>query len=386
MINRAMTKISTHTSNSQLNNLLSYLFMLMNSLLHSQDILLVAAPDTIDKANAVKKDLVWLLDIDVQTYTMPYEKFADTSWNTEFKEEEFKDLVSGKQVWVYADCFSDYKGADLNSKYMFYQHIIETAKDNRAESVNIIYPSFPYARSDKNQNVWSKKKSKKVPTMAKKVMRDASDGFTKNLITLDIHNPAILWMGNDSRLKKTNLEYRRLMEYAMRDLDKSNVEIGSTDLGGTTKIKESANDQWLNNYAADKNRDKTIPNSVKEVMIIPWFAKIKDKDIIIYDDMIDTGGTICQVIDKIHAYWPRSIRIVASHGMFNASAVPKLKEYIEKGIVSEIIVSDSITRKNLPDWITVLPTYTLYANTIASLLQGTWVDRNGAGEFLAQAA
>ncbi len=350
----------------------------MNKLLYSEDILLVWAPDTQDKIEAIQEELSNIININVETYTMPYKKFADWSWNTEFKEEKFEGIISGKQVWVYADCFTDYEEADLNSKYMFYQHIIETAKDNRAESVNIIYPCFPYARSDKNQNIASQWRSKKVPTMAKKVMRDMSDWFTQNLVTLDIHNSAILSMWNASNLNKTNLEYRRLMEYAMRDLDKSNVEIWSTDLWGTTKTKASANDQWLNNYAADKDRDKTIANSVKEVMIYPWHAKITGKDIIIYDDMIDTGWTICQVIEKIAANNPASIRIVTSHGMFNANALKKLEKYILEWTISEVITSDSITRTNSPKWITVLPTHKLFANTIGSLLQWTWVLRNAA--------
>ncbi len=363
----------------------------MEKLLHTQDILLICAPDTESKVIKIKEELTSLLPLDVQTYTMPYDKFADTARNTEIKDtplnESEGDLhvaVQGKQVRVYADCFTDDPSADLNSKYMFYQHIIEIAKDNRAESVNIIYPCFPYWRSDKNDGTWSKNSTKKVPTMAKKVMRDASDGFTKNLITLDIHNPAIFGMWNDNNLKKVNLEYRWMMEYAMRDLDRTNVEIGSTDLWWSNKISNSAADQWLNNYVALKDRDKTISNTVKEVMIFPSFAQITWKDIIIYDDIIDTWGTICKVVDKIIKYKPKSIRIVAPNWMFNNDAYDKLKPYIEQNIVTEIIVSDSVTRSKTLEWVTVLPSYKLFSNAIASLLKGEQVNRNWAWgvEFL----
>lgn len=345
----------------------------MKKLHDLQDLMLVSSPETQEKINAIKEHIESILSINVETYTMPYDKFADGAYNVEFKEQ-----VSGKNIVVYADCYSDVGNGDLNSKYMFYRHILDAASRNRATTIDIIYPCFPYSRSDKEEDAWGNDISKKVPTMATRVVEDAVRHGVSNLITLDVHNQWVFATTKTPSMNITNLYYKWMIDYAMKDLDKENTEVWSTDLGGTKKIGEFAKVVQLNNYIAYKERDKTKPNSVKELFVEKWFSTITGKDIIVYDDMIDTWWTICELIEKLLIMNPRSIKVVSPHWMFNGSALEKLEKYITSWKVKEIIVSDSITRESLPERITVLKTHKLFGNALISLLNGEEVYRNAA--------
>lgn len=345
----------------------------MKKLLENHNIMLVSSPDTAEKTNAIKEELESILTLNVETYTVPYDKFADGAYNT-----EFKNRLSWKHIIVYADCYSDDPSGDLNSKYMFYRHILSACQQNRVDNLSIIYPCFPYSRSDKEADAGWANWSKKVPIMAPLVLDDASRHGVDSLITLDVHNNWIFSRnGIDMPNNIVNLYYKWMIEYAMRDLEKEHIEIGSTDLWWTKKIKDVAKVLSLNNFMVDKDRNKKVANSVSQVFVMQWFASINSKHIIIYDDMIDTWWTICTLIDKLTTqYSPKSITIVSPHGMFNWNALEKLEAYHKSWVLKELIISDSVSRKSLPEWITILKTHRLFANTIASLLEGTSIDRN----------
>jgi len=345
----------------------------MNTIQNNQEILLVATPETIEKVTEIKHHLEDILSVDVQTYTMPYDKFADTAHNVEFKQS-----ISGKNIFIYADCYSDDPSWDLWSKYMFHRHILSACQENRAKNINIIYPCFPYSRSDKEPEAGWNNTSKKVSIMAPWVLDDAHRHWVNSLITVDIHNQWVLsrWWNKPQNI--VNLYYKWMIDYALQWMDKNNTEIWSTDWWWTKKIEWLAQVIELNNYVAFKSRNKTEKNSVKKLFIEKGCATIHGKDIIIYDDMIDTWWTMCKVIEELKNQWARSIKIVSPHGMFNNNALQKIKQWVDEWIVSDVIISDTITRKNTPERVTVLKSYKLFGNTIWSLLQWNQINRNAA--------
>lgn len=335
--------------------------------------MLISTPDTYAKVDQIKQELSELLWYIPEHLTHEYNQFADTSCNV-----ELADSVRGKTVFVYADCFSDGWQWNLPSKYMMYRWILNAATKNGAGQTNIIFPCYPYARSDRQDDSGANPHAKRVAVMAPMVLQDMIGHGVDNLITLDIHNPVVLSGHSDAKLKTINLSYAWMMDYVIQQKDKNNVEIGSTDLWWTKKIGTLAKQISLNNYIAYKERDNTKPNSVKQIFVEKAFAEITGKDIVIYDDMIDTGGTICEVVAKLQQYQPASISVVSPHGMFNGAALEKLGAYVQQWVIESVVVSDSITREQLPEWVTVLPAHKLFANTIASVLKWESIDYNAA--------
>lgn len=334
-------------------------------------LMLVSAWETSKlKVEAIKEWVQDILNSEVIHMNQPMKQFADGSWNVEFDQS-----VRWKILYIYADCFDLTWPWDLNSKYMLYQHIINAATHNWAKSVNVVYPCYPYARSDRPDDPWLSPNAKRVSVMAQRVLRDLEFEHVKRVITLDIHNSAVLWW--EQNIERINLSYWRLVENAIDGMDRSNIEVWSTDEGWTKKIWKLAKQLWLNNYWASKERDNTIPNSVKQVFIQERFAKITGKDIVIYDDMIDTAWTIVEIVKKLSERKPRSIKVVSTHGMFNGEALNRLKGLMDEWLITEVVVSDSINRENLPAFIKILPTAELFAQTIASLIKEESVSMNG---------
>lgn len=343
----------------------------------NREILLVSSPETAEKVNQIKEHLSTILTQSVATYEIPYNTFSDSAHNTEFKTK-----ICGKHVFIYADCYSDDPSWDLPSKYMFTRQLLSACQSNRVASNNIIYPCYPYSRSDKEEDVWWNGWNKIVSIMAPRVLDDAHRHWVETFTTLDIHNQAVLsrgWIKTPNQI--TNLGYRRMIDYALKQLDPTNTEIGSTDEWWTKKISGLAQVLGLNNYIAFKSRDNTVANSVKQLFVEKWFAEIAWKDIIVYDDMIDTWWTICLAVEQLKKKWAKSITIVSPHWMFNNDAIEKLERLYTAWDIRSIIISDTITRSSLPSWITVLKTNRLFANTIASLLNEQEVNINDAWEL-----
>jgi ribose-phosphate pyrophosphokinase len=89
----------------------------------------------------------------------------------------------------------------------------------------------------------------------------------------------------------------------------------------------------------DKRRPK--PN-VAEVMHVIGRSNIKDSNVILFDDIIDTGGTITQAAEALKKNGAKKVFACASHGLFSGPAIERLKN----SSIDEVIVTDSIPQKH----------------------------------------
>jgi phosphoribosylpyrophosphate synthetase len=107
---------------------------------------------------------------------------------------------------------------------MFFRHILNAASSNGASETNIIFPCYPYSRSDRLEENIVNQNPKRVSVMAPIVLQDMIGPGVKNLITLDIHNPTILSGHGNSRLKTTNISYSWMIEQVISDIKNNQNE------------------------------------------------------------------------------------------------------------------------------------------------------------------
>lgn len=105
----------------------------------------------------------------------------------------------------------------------------------------------------------------------------------------------------------------------------------SPDFGGMKRVKKYANQ--LNLPMAFLNKERLKPNEVAEITII---GNVEDQDVIIIDDMIDTGNTLLKGCDLLNKSGANSITVMVTHGLFSNDGHKKMVKSIH---ISKIIIT-----------------------------------------------
>ena len=141
-----------------------------------------------------------------------------------------------------------------------------------------------------------------------------------------------------------------------------NLCIASPDTGGTKRASTYAKALNCDLVIGYKHREKQ--NEVATLQII---GDVKDKNVIIVDDIIDTAGTLCKAAARIKEMGAKSVRAMCAHGLFSGSAI----ENIEKSALEEVMVTDTIPLRQTCDRIKVVSVSELLAKVIQSVVDDT---------------
>ena len=333
------------------------------------NLMFIWTPDTADRIQAVKNRLMNTLGEDIPVYIQPYKQFADGSWNVDIKHS-----VRGQHVYLYMDHFSDYSengiAPDINSRYMLTQHMIDAINNSSPKTLNVIFPMFPFGRSDKNEDMGISNEPKRTPIMAAKVAKDLWSENVQYCITIDLHNPSIVWYFKPYNTRCINLWYGWLIKKAIALAgDQQNAEGWSTDLWGAKKSGKVWSKMQMNSFVGDKTRDYTIPNSVATIEIHKGKAKIEGKDAKTYDDMFDTWWTGEKYSEELSVYNPHSSDLIMTHLLANGEWRAVIKRLHEKGKLRTFYTTDSVYRTlAMPDNVVRIPTDEIIAETIESIV------------------
>ncbi len=102
------------------------------------------------------------------------------------------------------------------------------------------------------------------------------------------------------------------------------------------------------------------PNVIEEMSVL---GDVKDRNVVIIDDMVDTAGTLVLAAQKMKEKGAKSIRAFATHPILSGNAVQR----IDESPISELVVTDSVPLLNKSDKIKVLSIAEIFANTIQAV-------------------
>jgi ribose-phosphate pyrophosphokinase len=247
---------------------------------------------------------------------------------------DFKDSVRGKRVYIITS-------PNTSDEIINLEMAIDAAKRAAASEVIPILPYFPYARQDK-------KDQSRGPIGAKVMALKLEAIGATSLVTFDLHADQIQGF---FEIPVTHIEGKNIFSEYIANIANENtilfgpdeeIILSSCDAGGVKRVKRMATKLKekfsldINYIVIDKIRDKA--NSVESVTII---GNVKNKHVIIVDDMIDTFGSADKSIDALIDGGAKSVRMIASHGVLSGSALDK----IAKSKLTELIISDSLELK-----------------------------------------
>jgi ribose-phosphate pyrophosphokinase len=251
---------------------------------------------------------------------------------------------------------------DVNRYIIELELMIQAAKLSSANEITAIIPYFGYGRQDR-------KDQPRVPISGAWTAQKLAFAGADRLCTIDIHNEAM--EGVVLNVPWDNLFASYTFVPVIRKLKLPNLMIATPDAGGVKRaIKYSELLGLGKNVAvASKYRDPNVKDVSK---IIGLDADIKGKDIVIVDDIINTGITLNEPARIMKRMGARSIRAFVTHGLLVGNA----KELLNKSDLDEIYITDTVP---VPEWIKQSPKIKVIS--VAPLLAGA-IERIETGESI----
>ena len=236
----------------------------------------------------------------------------------------------------------------VNERIMELLITIDAAKRASAKNINVVLPYFPYSRSDK-------KDQPRVPITAKLMAQILEAAGATRVITCDLHNPAIQAYFNVN-CDRLTAEYLLEEYFAEKKLD--NMVIVATDAGSSKKAYKYS--EYFNCPIAmvDKRREGNDDRAIASTII----GDVKDKNAIIFDDEIDTAGSMIETVKVLQKFGAKNIYAGCTHGVLSGPAIERIKN---SGI-KELVVTNTIPlpEEKRIDNITILSIAPLFAEAI----------------------
>ncbi len=223
--------------------------------------------------------------------------------------------------------------------------MIDAAKRSSAKSITVVLPYFGYARQDR-------KDKPRVPVAAKLMANLLSAAGADRIVTCDLHADQIQGFFD---IPVDHLDGTAIFVPYLRSLNLKNIIFASPDVGGVKRTRSYAKFFKAELVVCDKYRSRA--NEVTEMRLI---GDVKDKDVVMVDDMIDTGGTLCKAAQLLTDKGAKSVRAVITHGVLSGSAY----ENIENSVLTELAVTDTLPIREDAKKIKVLSVADLMAKAI----------------------
>jgi ribose-phosphate pyrophosphokinase len=222
-----------------------------------------------------------------------------------------------------------------------------------AKSVTIVIPYLGYDRSDKKDGP---RTAIAAQVMADFLMLSEAD----RVILFDIHSEATMGYFRCKRVERLYTSYV-LIPFVRKIIDER-TSVAAPDAGGVSRTKGYGRRLGVNDFVVVLKERIEAGKVAKEKAII--IGDVRGRNVVIIDDIIDTGGSIISAAEKMKELGAERIFVCAAHGIFSKNAVDDLK----KAPIEMIVVTDSIPRDKgfFPEDsnVVVVPIAELVAETI----------------------
>ena len=243
---------------------------------------------------------------------------------------EIKENIRGKDVFLVNSTCNP-----VNESLMEMLIMIDTAKRSSARRISAVMPYYGYARQDR-------KSASRTPITAKLVADLLTQAGADRVLTMDLHAGQIQGFFDIPVDDLTSrVVFAKDIKRTIGILDEPNVEqtplvFVSPDAGGVVRARKFAEMFYGDVAIVDKRRPRA---GVAEVMNL--IGDVKNKHAILVDDIVDSGGTLCNAADALLNEGALSVRAYITHGVLSNGADKK----ISNSKLEELVISDSIPYK-----------------------------------------
>ncbi len=201
--------------------------------------------------------------------------------------------------------------------------MIDAARRASAARITAVIPYFGYARQDR-------KDQPRVAITAKLIANLLTTSGADRILTMDLHAPQIQGFFD---IPVDHLYSAPILAEYFRKMNLPDLTVVSPDIGGITLARAYA--KRLNAPLAiiDKRRPK--PNESEVMHII---GSVKNRNILIIDDIVDTAGTLCNAAAALKKNECRDIFVACTHPILSGPAIERLQE----APIQKVVVTDTV--------------------------------------------
>jgi len=254
-----------------------------------------------------------------------------------FANGEVKTIINnnvrGNDIYVFQNIEDPDTINNVNDNLFALLTAIDAARYADADSITAVLPQFPYARQER-------RKSREGIT-AKLVARHLESAGVDRVITLDIHAEAIQGFFPTAKLQNLHASSTFIDYFKGLNLKEEDTVVVAPDMGSTERARIYSNALHFAIAVIDKERNYSKASTIADMKLL---GNVKDKNLIIVDDMIATGGTLISAITELKKHGAKDIYIATSLPYFNGNAVANLDKAYEAGIFKKILGTDAVYR------------------------------------------
>ncbi|WP_027000944.1 ribose-phosphate pyrophosphokinase [Eisenibacter elegans] len=228
--------------------------------------------------------------------------------------------------------------------------MIDAAKRASAASIVIVVPYFGYARQDR-------KDKPRVAIAAKLVANLFSAAGASRLMTCDLHAGQIQGFFD---FPVDHLDGSAIFIPYIEQQNLENLVFAAPDVGGVGRARSYAKYFRADMVVCDKHRKRA--NEIASMQVI---GNVESANVVLVDDIIDTGGTLCRAAEIIMEKGAKSVQAICTHPLLSGKAV----ENIENSVLTRLVVSDTIPLKTQSEKIHQLSVGELFATAIRRIHQ-----------------
>ncbi len=226
--------------------------------------------------------------------------------------------------------------------------MLDAAKRASAKEIIAVIPYFGYARQDR-------KDQPRVAIGAKLVADMLALAGATRVMTMDLHADQIQGFFD---IPVDHLYASSIFLPYISSLNLPNLTIAAPDMGGSKRA--NAYSKHLKSEIVICYKQRTKANVVDHMTAI---GEIEGRNIVLVDDLVDTGGTLCKAADMMMERGALSVRAVCTHAILSGKAY----ENIANSKLTELIVTDTVPLKQHSDKIKVISVAELFAKVIHSV-------------------
>jgi ribose-phosphate pyrophosphokinase len=218
----------------------------------------------------------------------------------------------------------------VNNNLMELLLMIDALKRASAGRITAVIPYYGYARQDR-------KAQPRVPISARLVADLLTATGIDRMLTIDLHAGQIQGFFD---IPVDHLYASPVLSDYVKKKYLNDLVIVSPDAGGVERARAFAKRLDASLAIIDKRREKANVSQVMNVI-----GDVKDKDTILFDDMIDTAGTITQAAEALKENGARRVVATSAHAVLSGPALEKLNN----SVLEEVIITNTIPENDKKD-------------------------------------